>query len=277
MRPPRLAVVLALCCLLAGCNAFSPAGTSDHTAPSVGVTPADVPRLASDPVAPGVTGEAVTNRSALLAAHRATLADRPVTVTQVRRATAANGTLLYERHVERRYAANRSVGGVTRRTVGLDADPNVTYWQDRGVRLSRYEGDPPRYERRPVGRLPAPDVHACDELRALDGVWVPVETRSLGDRDGRDRFRVTVSSPDDGPDPTTFVVDEDGFVGEIRRTQRTGLYAGERVFEDVTIETVTRYSLDDGPLDRPEWLPDARDATGERPAATSERTPTASD
>ena len=274
MRPALPAALLALCCVLAGCNAFAPGATADRPMPSV--TPADVPDGAPDRLAPGLTDDTLANASALFEAHRAVLENRTVVVEQASRATAANGTRLYEQTITYRYAANRSHMSAAARNLQAGYGDAVDLWANETSVLYRYgDGDDSRYRRREGSTTGSP----ADRLRyELGGVFeranAAVETRYLGERDGYDRYRVRIARAQGDAPPTTFVVDERGFVSEVYSRRSTSLsYEGGAV-EDATVASVLRYSFADGPLERPAWVADAREAIASRefvaPGVTSD-------
>jgi len=270
MRPPALpAVVLALCCLLAGCNALAPGATTDDTEVPA-VTPAEVPRAGADRIAPGLTGERVTDGAALLAAHRAVLANRTVTVEQFSRATARNGTELYEQRLEYRYTADRSHVNVVGRDLQTGYGSNVDLWANASVGLYRYGGaDDPRYRVLEVGVGLDPAERLRYELDLADGATPPIEARSLGEHDGYERFQVTLrpeAGQTDGADTraTTLVVDERGFVSEVHSQRRGTLSYESGYVEAGTVDVVLRYAVGGESVDRPDWVADAREAIANR-------------
>ncbi|MFC5971282.1 hypothetical protein ACFPYI_08075 [Halomarina salina] len=272
MRPALPAVLLALCCVLAGCNAFAP-GTNGPADPPT-VTPADVPDTASGELAPGLTQDRLTNASALLAAHRSLLADESVVVERRTRATAANGTRLYEQRIEYQYPADRSfangfAGGLQ---TGYDS---VDIWANETTTLYRYGGeDEPRYRTRDRGMSATPSERLRYDLgTAGDDASRPVETRFLGETAGTERYLVTLETPQSEP-PRSYVVDETGFVHRVQETFTASLSHEGRTYRNATIETRTRYRVSNESLDPADWVADAREAIANReyiaPGVTAE-------
>ncbi|MFD1513095.1 hypothetical protein [Halomarina rubra] len=266
MRPPRFAVVLALCCVLAGCNGLVPGGTTGD-APMPTVTPAELPEDETETYPPGLAQGRLVDGSTLLAAHGDVLANRSVVVERHFRELAVNGTELGTRAVVYRFAADRSRLLYSGR--GLDQRySTVDVWVNESAMLYRHGVDDPRYEldERAVAIGPE-SVTVPYELRLSELRSRPVETTYLGERDGYDRFRVTVPGGELADEPNRFVVDERGFISEVH----TGRIGHDGTSQQTSVEV----SFTSGDLERPDWVTDARETIANReyvvPGVTSER------
>lgn len=98
----RLLAVLALV-VLAGCG-----GAPAPTTPEATVTPAPLPTDDGDELAPGLTGDGVTEPGTLARAHVARLADRSYTLAVNRTVRYPNGTLRERLGLNLSLGANRS-------------------------------------------------------------------------------------------------------------------------------------------------------------------------
>ena len=271
MRAALPPVLLALCCVLAGCNAFAPDGTGDGMdVPNV--TPADVPAAGPDQIAPGLTDDRLANASALLAAHQSVLANRSVRVEQRRTTRASNGSVLGEQVVEFRFAADRSRVAIG--ATGLQGTtPNLSLWSNESTTLIREDdGENVRYRisERYGGYAPVDSVAGALGGIGRDGA-VPVTAELLGTDDGREVYRVTF---DRGDQTVTFVVDERGLIRQVvSRYARSAVSTSRDV--DPTTRAVTTVEADVGPVGRPDWVDDARQAIADReyvaPGVTTDR------
>ena len=267
MRSPALAVALAVCCVLAGCNAFAPGATADRSIPSV--TPADVPDGAPDRLAPGLTADAITNVSALLDAHGAVLENRSVRVERRTTMRADDGSVRGEQRTEYRFSADRS-------RVAIDVtDPrgslsSASLWSNETSTIIReVHGADVRYRtaRGSYGGYSPTDAVAQALHGSPEGTVREVTTERLGSDGGADVFRVTVDR--DGSRTTVLTVDERGFVRRVvERDVRTS--GG-----DPTPVRVTTVTADVGRVERPDWVAHARRTIADReyvaPGVTTER------
>ena len=270
-RPSLPALVLALCCLLAGCNTLAPGATDDGVnVPSV--TPADVPAAGPDRIAPGVTDDRLANASTLLAAHQSVLANRSVRVEQRRTTRASNGSVLDEQSIEYRFAADRSRVAID--ATGLQSTvPSVSLWSNESATLIRRDtGQDVHYQvrERYSGYSPIdPIAQAIGGFGGADAV--PITTELLGTDAGREVYRVTL---DRGEQRISLVVDERGLIRRVvQRNARATVDTGRGV--DPTMRTVTTVEADVGPLERPDWVADAREVIADReyvaPGVTTDR------
>lgn len=290
MRPPALAVALAVCCVLAGCNAFAPgADTGATTGDGPTVTPADVPRDPEDgTLAPGLSETGLVNANALYEAHRSALADRPLRVNR-RIATTYRSRVVDESNETAWYGADRertvvdaAVDGTMGSTVdsyGLFSngtgtlerrvvDGRVRYFADRSnVRTGRERLD---------GRI--------EDLRNLLYRLDVDRVETVGERDGVTLYRVVGSDPDarevlddggtTGIQPgVTIDVDERGAVHSVRTVEEVRLDAesvqnvsaeGEDEYVVLgRVQTVT-FDADVGTPSSPAWVADARESIADR-------------
>ncbi|MFC5971281.1 hypothetical protein ACFPYI_08070 [Halomarina salina] len=270
MRPALPAVVLAVCCVLAGCNSFAPGATGDQPAmPSV--TPADVPQTGPDEIAPGLDDDRLTNASALFAAHQAALANRSVSVELRTTTRASNDSVLNEQVVEYRFGADRSRVAID--ATGLQGSTrNVSLWFNESATLRRDSvGEDVRYTVRDRygGYTPVTPIRQAFSATRDAPSW-PVAAELLGMDDGVEVYRVTFEQLQR---PLSFVVDERGLIRRVvQEDARTGVGSGR---EGVTSTTVTTVEADVGSVDRPGWVADAREAIADReyvaPGVTTDR------
>ncbi|MWG34881.1 hypothetical protein [Halomarina oriensis] len=270
MRPALPAVALALCCVLAGCNAFAPGATGDESLPTV--TPADVPEGHPDRLAPGLTENRLTNVSALFAAHESVLANRSVAVEQRTSVRAENGSTLHERVYDYRFAANRS--RVALDATGLPYDvENASVWSNETTTLVFREGQTPQYrvQNRPSGYEAAGLVAGTVGWNRNVDVR-PVTTERVATDGDLAVYRVTVES---GSVTTTLLVDERGLIHRVVERGVALSYGGEQYGPETTTTRVTTVTPDVGPVGPPPWVAEAREAIADReyvaPGVTTER------
>ena len=264
MRPPALAVVLAVCCVLAGCNAFAPGTTADRSIPSV--TPADVPDGAPDRLAPGLTADAITNVTALLDAHGAVLANRSVHVERRTTTRADDGGVRDEQVVEYRFAADRSRIAID--VTGRRHSPASLWSNDTSTIIREGRGADVRYRapRGSYGTLSPTDLVARTLRGSHEGAVRAVATERLGRDAGGDVFRVTVDW--DGSRTTVLTVDERGLIRRVAERDA-------RANGDPAPVQVTTVTADVGRVERPDWVDRARRTIADReyvaPGVTTER------
>jgi hypothetical protein len=292
MRPPALAVCLAVLCVLAGCNAIAPGGTdgdgADADAPTV--TPADVPRdMAGGTLAPGLTSDGVTDPGALVAAHRRALANESVTVELdiLRR---SNGTVVENSSGTYRFSADRERVALDAHIGASTVSPydRVSRWSNGSVSYERIVvDDTTRYDRRSVDRGGETflDYRAESLARAMDELRVDRVSYD-GTVGGHRTYLVAGTIPgggqacaSDGGDVSVpvefrFVVDARGVVRghEQTRTHCRRTRAGPS--NRTTVETTTYRAIGTTDVGVPDWVDDARRSIADReyvaPGVTAE-------
>jgi len=189
-------LVLALCCLLAGCGSASTGTPAGGTLTPVAVptdrsTPTAVPvRAAERELAPGVTGTGVEDPFALAAAHRDGLRERPFRLVRSLRIARADGTILRRTTRRATVAPNASRYRVV--DTAVDAEvypvrsiaPRIELWWAGGPALFRFSGDGSvRYRR--VDDVPS--TGPAEDLTMRDriaGLLSSVDTAVVGREPG---------------------------------------------------------------------------------------------
>jgi hypothetical protein len=263
--PLALLLVLAL---FAGCSGTLGGDTGTST---------DANRPMAD-LPPGLNESSVTNVSALAAAHAESLDGESVAVTVNHTLTAGNGTALFDLRRVQRVAANHSRIGAS---VSYDGTyPSAVYetardieaWHTRAgrnaVRYSRLVGPngSVRYDDFGLGGYESDPV---DE-RVLAGHYREATSVTVTRED--ERLRLELTRPTDrirfprmpavnvSEEVVTVTMTPDGRVTEYRAE-----YSGRLVDSPETtvegVRTVTFGDVGGTTLDRPDWLPAARNAT----------------
>ncbi|MWG34880.1 hypothetical protein [Halomarina oriensis] len=290
MRPPALAVALAVLCVLAGCNAFAPGTDTDSaTGDDPTVTPADVPRDPEDgTLAPGLSETGLVDANALYEAHRSALADRPLRVDRLTAMT-YRGRVVDETNETAWYGPDRkrtlvdaAVGGVMGSTVdnyGLFSTGNGTFERrvvDGRVRYFADRQNVRTGRERLNGRL--------EDLRNLLYRLDVDRVETVGERDGVTVYRIVGSDPDANEVPddggttgiqpeVTVDVDERGTVHSVRTVEEVRLNAesvqnvsaeGEDEYVVLgRVQTVT-FDASVGTPSSPAWVADARETVSNR-------------
>ena len=290
MSAPVLRVVVALCCLLAGCGTAptdgGPAGGTDTLTPvavptsqptgtgtGTGAPAGSVERE----LAPGVTGTGVEDPFALAAAHRRGLQERPFRLVRTMNVTRPNGTVL--RRTTRRVTVgpNASRYRLVDTARETDAYPvravpqRVDLWwvggralfrlsDDGEVRYRRVEDVPPTD---PVGDLTLRD-RIAGLLSATDPEVVgrepgdPVRVILVAESVRRDSA-LRVPALLERPRNVTFALEvaANGVVREYRLGYDATL-DGERVRVSRRVE----FAFVEGPVEPPAWRERALNASG---------------
>ncbi|MFD1513096.1 hypothetical protein [Halomarina rubra] len=291
MRPPALAVVLALCCVLAGCNTFAPGQTGDRGAVPT-VTPAEVPRdMAGGTVAPGLTEEGIVDGRALVAAHARAVANRSLTL-RLRYEQRRGDETTQSARLTHRFGPNRTTSVMDARIGAGQAAPydRSSSWTNATTSYQRtVVGNTTTYQRQtfdPEDPQRGPnsyEMRASQLTRLLDRLVVDDVTYA-GSVEGVDVYRVDGRLPETGQrcdrhggrqvaGQVDLVVDENGFVRGYERTTPRCIHLEEPVNGTVVEETL--YERGGDTLDRPDWVADARETIANReyvaPGVTTER------
>ncbi|MFC5971280.1 hypothetical protein ACFPYI_08065 [Halomarina salina] len=282
MRTPALAIVLALCCVLAGCNTFAPGADPQQPVPSV--TPAEVPgdttdappRRGGDRLAPGLTTTGFGVRSDLYRAHRALLENRTVRVGRQSVQT-YRGRVVSNVSEETRIGADRERLIVEADNDRSPASALTAYGQFSNGSATldrRVVGDVVRYS--DSGGTMSAGPRLQSRLEDLRDLLYRVEftgVEHVGAREGRALYRVTGSDPqareypdgsgDAGVRPeVTLLVDERGFVHstrtveEVRRPARLVNTSEEETGASVTVTVAERttFASGGGSFTVPDWV-----------------------
>jgi hypothetical protein len=214
MRRSILPVLLAVAVVLAGCSGFPFGG--DET-PTRTVTPAAVPTDEPTPtpvpqLAPGLTGQGVTDAFVLGEAHVAALDDISYTMQENFSVTYRNRTDYRQRGVVARLAANDSRYYVSRSISGPQIYGNGTavnaFWSNgtRVLRAQMFNGSvsyyPPRGADRGT-RSPARVGFATTNREQIYRLFSSVETR-VTDRERRNGTTVYRVEATNVTNPTAF-------------------------------------------------------------------------
>lgn len=283
-------VVVALCCLLAGCGGSPadtrtdgaetltpvPVPTSQPTDPAAGNGTETPARAVEREIAPGVTGRGVEDPFALAAAHRRGLSERPFRLVRTLRITGSNGTLLRRTTRRATVGPNASRYRVVDTAVDTDAypvravAPRIELWWAGGPALFRLSGNGTvRYRRvdsvPPTG--PAEDLTMWDRIA---GLLSSVDTSVVG-REPGEPARVILVAAGTGSDSVLGVpilverprnatlaleADVNGVVREYRIAY-DATFEGERV----RVVRRVRFSFVEGPVEPPTWRERALNAT----------------
>jgi hypothetical protein len=292
MRPPALAVCLALLCVLAGCNAFTPGASGDDGVVAPDVTPAEVPRdMAGGTLAPGLTDEGIVDADALFAAHLDAVENESVTLDLTLRQR-TDETLRRSSTATYRYGPgwNRTLFEV--RTGGDERSPYD--------RLARWTNASVSYERTVVGNTTAYSRQRLDDrgrgslidyrLDRLNQTLRSTTVESVrydGTSDGRRQYVVegTIAQSSrrctgdgdtvEAASSFRFVVDERGVVGAHERTRLQCRPVGDGQVNETVLDRTVYRNLGETTADRPEWVADARERIADReyvaPGVTTER------
>jgi hypothetical protein len=271
-------MLLALAVVLAGCNGLAFGG--DET-PARTVTPAAVPTDEPTPtpvpqLAPGLTGQGVTDAFALGEAHVAALDEVSYTMQENFSVTYQNGTDYRQRGVVAQLAANDSRYYVSRSTLGpqIYEDGTVVYsaWSNgsRVISAQRVNGSTTYNVPRGVGREPLSPEQLSYGLTNREQVYrffSSVETRVTDreQRNGTTVYRVeatNVTNPTafegvkrQNPENLTLVahIDSAGLVREYRLN-----YTATVNGSPVRVSRRARYTnLGNTTVDRPPWYDEA--------------------
>jgi hypothetical protein len=271
------AVLLVAAVVLAGCNGLAFGG--DET-PARTVTPAAVPTDEPTPtpvpqLAPGLTGQGVTNAFALGEAHVAALDDISYTMQENFSVTYQNGTDYRQRGVVAQLAANDSRYYVSRSTLGpqIYEDGTVVYsvWSNgsRVIRAQRVNRSttysmPRGVDREPVRPRQLINPANREQIYRLFG---SVETR-VTDREQRNGTMVYRVEATNVTNPTAFErfkrqnpenfsmvahIDSEGLVREYRLN-----YTATVNGSPVRVNRRARYTnLGNTTVERPPWYDEA--------------------
>jgi hypothetical protein len=214
MRNSILPVVLAAAVVLAGCSGLALGG--DET-PTQTVTPAPVPTDEPTPtpmpqLAPGFSGEGVTDAFALGEAHVAALDDTSYTMKENFSVTYRNGTDYRQYGIVARLAANDSRYYVSRRSSGPQIYSNRTVgysvWANgtRVIRAQTVNGSTTYTVPRGADREPLPPNRvgfAPTNREQIYGLFSSVET-DVTDREQRNGTTVYRVEATNVTNPTAF-------------------------------------------------------------------------
>ena len=286
-------LVFALAVVLAGCGMPFTGGDGGTTSPSV--TPAPVPTDEPTPtavpqLAPGLTGEGVTDPFALAEAHASVLDGTAYAVRTNLTVRYANGSIYTQRSSDSQLAANRTryyvVNEVAGARIGGGQAGTSLYSNGERVFIARTSAGRTTYRiARDVDREPASPSEMFSGGSGGDeriySLFTAVETRVLDEttRNGTTRYRIVGANVsgeadlgsrygDPGNVTARATIDSRGLVHEYRLR-----YGGTVSGANVTVVRRVRYTnVGSTTVERPPWYEAAvRNATTAPPDATGRR------